>query len=256
MTDLFKTDVNNPIKSIIMDFKYPGQPLLIAFGGIAGALEMPPFEFFQIAKNLMINKVFIRDIKQSWYHDGLPGISGNIDETVTYLKELILNHNVGKVVIFGNSMGGYAAILFGILIHADSVHAFAPQTFLCDPTYIRHKNIIHHILETHDSQYFDLNNLLSASESHVVISIYYDPCDRIDNRHAEHVRQHDNVKLLPYEGRGHSIIKSLRDCGELNSILKDSLCADKKEELIGIRKGLGLFVKLFNKLSRQHNKYV
>ena len=46
------------------------------------------------------------------------------------MNELICESNAKKVVFLGNSAGGYAAILFGVLLQVDSVYAFSPPTLL------------------------------------------------------------------------------------------------------------------------------
>lgn len=70
----FEDDVNDPELSAVIDLLHPGRPLLIAFGGIVGSLVIPPYEFFNLTRGLDINKIYLRDHSQTWYHSGLPGI--------------------------------------------------------------------------------------------------------------------------------------------------------------------------------------
>jgi hypothetical protein len=75
MTTEFEKNIKDPNLSVIIDLSYKDRPLLIAFGGRLGALVMPPFEFFNLTKKMDINKIYLRDISQTWYHSGLHGIS-------------------------------------------------------------------------------------------------------------------------------------------------------------------------------------
>src|SRR4051794_16348747 len=58
----------------------PGEALLIAFSGLAQGLGMPVFEFREITRRVAdAGFVFARDLRRSWYHRGIEGISGDID---------------------------------------------------------------------------------------------------------------------------------------------------------------------------------
>ena len=67
------------------------------------------------------------DKNRNSYHNGIVGISNNIDETLPHLQAQIAPYS--NVIFLGVSSGGYAAILFGSLLNVKSVLAFIPQTF-------------------------------------------------------------------------------------------------------------------------------
>ena len=127
-------DFNSAINSdlpIAADFSNPSNSVLIAFGGILGAMGIPPFEFFSLTREMQVNKIYLRDLKQAWYHHGLPGVADNINDLVLFLDNILDKNGVEKTVLVGNSMGGFAAILFGVLLSRKVlVHAFSPQTFI------------------------------------------------------------------------------------------------------------------------------
>lgn len=64
--NLFKKQIADPKNSIIKDLNLDSSTLLIAFGGINGALGIPPFEFFKITSELKVNKIYLRHLNQSW----------------------------------------------------------------------------------------------------------------------------------------------------------------------------------------------
>jgi esterase/lipase len=47
-----------------------------------------------------------------------------------YLEGIIKINKYDNICFIGNSMGGYAAILFGTLLNIDNIISFAPQTFI------------------------------------------------------------------------------------------------------------------------------
>ncbi len=104
--------------------------LYFFFGGIASGIAMPPFEFYRASKILSHSKVFFRDINQTWYQQGLPGLGNDLYATKSYIELLIDKQRPEKIFFIGNSMGGYAAILFSVLIGKGNAIAFAPQTFI------------------------------------------------------------------------------------------------------------------------------
>lgn len=104
--------------------------LLIAFGGMNQEVGIPPFEFFSLAEDIPVKRLFVRDLRQAWYHRGLPGHGTTFASVAETLRELIAAHRVERLVLTGNSAGGYAALAFGALLDADAVLAFAPQTIL------------------------------------------------------------------------------------------------------------------------------
>ncbi|MEG7522328.1 MAG: hypothetical protein M3H12_04405 [Chromatiales bacterium] len=201
-------NIDDPNPSSIIELSYKDSPLLIALGGVAGRRGPPPFELFNITKNLKANKIYLRDLEQVWYQSGVFGISTNIDEK-----------GINKVAVFGNSMGGYAAIIIGVLIEAGCVHAFSPQTFIHNPRYIRNKDKIRYL----HNKYFDLKPVIKSHRSICDINIYYDKNEKIDETHARHLMNMKNITLHPYDEGGHGLIRLLRDSGELNNIIASSL---------------------------------
>ncbi len=226
----FEKEIIDTHSSISMDGSFPGQPLLVAFGGIAGELGIPPFEFFNLSKEFNVNRIYVRDLTQSWYQMGLPGLADNVEEVSLVLKEKISELNANKVVFIGNSMGGYAAILFGILLNADIVHAFSPQTFINRfHRFIyrdrRWRKYLTNVYKNSHKKYFDLRKVIhqDSRKLHCEINIYYSSNHRLDKIHAEHMKNIGIITLHSYAEGGHRLVKTLRDEGSLKSIINNSL---------------------------------
>lgn len=210
-----------------MDFCHHNSDLLIAIGGVYGALGIPPFEFFQVTKSLPVNKIYLRDPNQSWYHGGLPGISKDIVETVDFLQKLIDFYNISNVVIVGNSMGGFAAILFGTLLNAQTVHAFSPQTFIDRFSRWRYsdrrwQNKIGKIYDLKSIKFFSLKKVIKKKKPDTNIYVYYSANDRLDEIHAKQLVKFKNVNNFVFPCGGHNLIKLLRDNGKLINIIGKS----------------------------------
>lgn len=222
----FEQEINNSKKGILIE-KNNSEFLLVSFGGINQGLGIPVFEFFNSLKLLGFDKIFLRDFNQMWYQKG---VDSNINDLLL-LKEFI-KHEINlksykKIVFLGNSMGGYAAILFGIMINVDEVISFAPQTFIDKTNRLKHLDFrwFKQIKKIHSSKnkhhiFFNLKHFLNNNSNYKTnINIYFSNKHRLDRLHAKHIKNLKNVSLNSYEVGGHSVIKTLRDSGELQTIL-------------------------------------
>ncbi len=222
----FDQEIRRSKGSVVLDISRKNKPLIIAFGGIAGQLMLPPYEFFNITKDIHVNKIFLRDLKQLWYHAGLPGLTDSVVSTANYLKDRIAESEAGKVVVFGTSMGGYAALLFGILIGADEVHAFAPNTFLDDSRSLRSKKQSNNLHQTYGSHYFDIRTIARKHNRSTRLHLYFDVLDRKDRKHALHMLRVKYTKYHMFFRGGHCLIRKMKEKGLLRSIIMDALSKD------------------------------
>jgi len=201
------------------------EKLYFFFGGMKSIIGMPPFEFYNASKILNENKIFLRDLSQCWYHCGLQGISNDIDTTTKFIQKEISKINPTKVYFVGNSMGGYAAILFASLTKQGDAIAFAPQTFICP-------NLRKQLLDTRWSQHisntykisackkkaYDLKPLLSRRKEQR-ISIFVSKNHHLDYIHANHLRDVPCVNIYEFNRADHKIVRLLRDKGKLPTIM-------------------------------------
>lgn len=216
---------------IATDFSSESNTLLIAFGGLKGGIgRILPFEFFNLTKDIDTKKIYVRDLSLAWYHRGLPKVAKNIDGIAKHLKGLINKSGAAKVVCVGNSAGGYAALLFGHLVGANTVLAFAPQTFISKRERQVHKdtrwegNQIRnaHGSPTKQEKYFNLKRVLGGRTKY---HIYYQRKSRLDKIHAERMKVIKNISLHSHDegGGDHYLVVHLKKSGKLKRILENAL---------------------------------
>lgn len=217
---------NRQNKPVEMELSTQGSNLYIFFGGIAAGIAIPPFEFYKSSKIINENKIFIRDFSQCWYHNGLPGISKDINSTVKYLQHQIEEIKPDKIFFVGNSMGGYGAILFASLVQQGEVIAFAPQTFISPLLRRKHRDNrwSDQINATYKKSLFkrkvwDLKPLLLRSAGKQKISIFVSKEEKLDRIHASHISNILGINVYEFEGGGHEVVKLLREQGKLQSIM-------------------------------------
>lgn len=215
---------------LYFDFESDSDVMLIAFGGLKGGVgRILPFEFFNLTRDIETKKVYVRDPRQMWYHRGLPGVAGSIDGVVRHLKPIIRDQSPERVVVVGNSAGGYAALLFGCLLDVDTVIAFAPQTFLNENLMAEHgdrrwEHMLGTLYKVGDSKHYDLKRVLFRHKHRgTQYWIHYPERNRLDQIHARRMRTIPAVSLHPHGRSTHQLVSRLRDSGTLRKILLEAI---------------------------------
>ncbi len=226
----FDSSLNKRQDPVAAFYDVDSPTLMVAFGGYMGGLGFPPFEFFNITSNFQTKLMYVRDIEKNHYFGGLPGITGSIDETAEYLKSEMENQRIQKSVFVGNCMGGYAAMLFGLLADADEIHVFGPPTIVSVGASIRYhdkRGLVPRIRTMFtpgkNHVYLDLKKLYSRRSLQSKCVIYYCRGSRVDHIYAERLRGMPNIDLKPYDIGGHFLVRHLKKTGELKTILLNAL---------------------------------
>ncbi len=214
-----------------VDMSDASSTLLIAFGGLRGRIGMPPFEFLKLTGEIPVKRVFVRDLRQAWYHEGLPPDGRSLADVVEQLRGLIDAHGVRRLVVTGNSAGGYAALVFGRLLAADVVLSFAPQTTidLAQLAAIGDHRWDERLGDVTaagalDPAWVDLRSALpSAGSSATVCKVFFDTTLAQDRLHAERLAGIEGVRLYRFGRGSHHLVRSLRDCGALSRLLREAV---------------------------------
>lgn len=232
----------------LVDEIYENEALIIAFGFVSW--DSPAkFDFYGRTKKLAnlaqkpINRILVRDVSNSWYHRDIPGLGSNVDEVAASLKALVKKISPSKVITIGQSMGAYAAVMFGQLIGADQIIAFGPLSCLSSETFTEISDTrwlsIAEALEADLPEvcYFDLVDLCQQSPHAPDLQIFYGqkpdadtPGElNLDDFHAKRLNVLPNCHLNPYKDSGHTIVKYLIDNKQIDNVLLNTIfgIADK-----------------------------
>jgi hypothetical protein len=223
--------MQNAVSSIIQNYEYKSKILFLTFGGIYGGIGIPVFEFYRITEEFKIRKLFLRDLRQVWYQGGLPEVGENIYSIAEFIKTQIDQQDCDKTIMIGNSAGGYAALLFGSILHADKVVAFSPQTFLNLRAKIsnfdfRWSKQILNMYRTQEmvKSTLDLRDFFSRQNNNKTnFKIFYSRMDRLDTIHAKRMGEFSNFELHEFNSGGHELVKWLRDEHILYKILSSAV---------------------------------
>jgi pimeloyl-ACP methyl ester carboxylesterase len=209
------------------DFTSPSTTVLVSFAAM-GTYEPPPFDFFQITSGLPAKRLFVRDVQRIWYHRGVPGFGDSIEDVARALEEILVAEGVGRVIVFGSSAGGYAALVFGTLLRADLVVAFAPQTMLDrdwlasigDERWYRRLSRLDE-LGGPNARFLDLAVALPRERrGETTYEVHYPASHEGDEHHALRLEGVPGVRLCPHARSDHKFVRKLRDSGELEQVLR------------------------------------
>lgn len=206
--------------------------LVVTFAGMGWKDSIPTFvfhNFLQCYTN--VDKLFLRDISCRYYIAGLKNSTNTFEETIALYRRLINRQKYKKIVAFGCSAGGYAAILYGQILGFDKVIAFSPQTVLSSLKEDLMGDIYNapktckwlrtHSDDGHFQQALNLNNFRPFA---VPIDIHYSVHANkgADKKHALFLES-GNCRLFEHEGNTHMVALKLRDEGKLKEIMENAI---------------------------------
>lgn len=118
--------------------------------------------FLKTARKL----IFIRDVYKQWYVAGCNQRLNSVDKMSVYIKELAHNYDI---VTVGNSAGGYAAVLFGILLQAKCIYSFSGQFSITDK--MNDENLL--VKNNKNKNYYNLKQLIKNNNKDISVFWFY-----------------------------------------------------------------------------------
>ena len=229
---------------VLVDLIVPGAPLVIAFGFVSWT-SRPAFDFYGRLRKLEqvsgqpLNKILVRDSGNAWYHRQIAGLGNHVDETAQALRELVRRIAPSQLTTLGQSMGAYAAVMFGLLLDAQQIVAFGPLSFLD----VQQARLYHElrwlpVMESlaQDpplSGYYDLAALCRAratehTQLHLLFGTRPDAANlgasasesvNLDAMHAQRLAAFGRCNLHPFPHSGHAVVQHLIDTKRINGLL-------------------------------------
>lgn len=206
------------------DFKFThdsGQNLTVCFTsyGIEGKI-IENFEFSGAVADLSGRKLFLRDNKRLWYHDGVNGYASSLFALHDKITN-VCRSTSGRKLFVGTSMGGYAALLFGSLIGVDRVIAFSPQVRLDEASRsalgdTRWGKSVKQLNDKFDPVKLDI--LLKSINSPPRTTVFVSKNNPLDLAHIALLRRFSWIEIIVVDSDEHNAAAALKRQGNFQSI--------------------------------------
>jgi len=203
------TSADAPFADVFRFVPSPGsERLVIFFSGV----HSRNFTGFRLLSDMAVNRLFVRDPKQTWYNGAIPGLSSDPQDLLLRIREISDYFLPKNITVIGSSMGGYAAILFGSLLGAKRVLAFGAQLRLDTklPNTPSQKVLLH---------YPDLVPLLADSSQTTRFTLYLGSDELADILHVAGCAKYANVRIECVYGSPHNVMGYLDAAGLLRPLL-------------------------------------
>ena len=168
----------------------------------AQILNKNKFEWYQTRIKKGKKHIFLRDIKKQWY---LTGINHEIN-TIEKLAEFLRKETGGyKIIALGSSAGGFAAVLLGSMLNAETLYTFNGQ-FMLNDLILRSSEMIDPIIFREQENpeintYYSLKAHIRKPER---IYYFYSNSSKLDVPNFEHIKDLD-INFIPFRTSHHGI---------------------------------------------------
>ncbi len=240
--------VNNLLVDDLEFSSNGSEVLFITFAGMAGILktfarirqkigiETRPFEFVHSLQDKNCDVLFLRDRHRAYYHFGVKGAGGNVDEVATFLNRKIAERQYKLVITLGHSMGGYASLLFASKVKSDICISISPRTFLDPENRVIHsddrfKEEIGRLYKSQGnvtSEFYDLKRYFLSSgnrpDDKCTYLLFFGGGDRLDRVHASRmIGLNKPFHIYEVKNAGHNAARHMRDSGSLLRLVDNIL---------------------------------
>ncbi|MFB6341489.1 hypothetical protein ACE1ET_07190 [Saccharicrinis sp. FJH62] len=160
------------------------------------------YEWYKLRINKGSKHIFIRDIKKQWYLEGINKETDSIEKVLELLKKETKGY---RIITMGSSAGGFAAVLFGSMLDAETILTFNGQFFISDllntssesinPTVFRQQN------NPEINKYYSLRSFIKSPER---VYYFYSDRSKWDINQHNHVRDL-GLNVIPFRTSHHGI---------------------------------------------------
>ncbi|MCW2606798.1 MAG: sulfotransferase [Frankiales bacterium] len=222
-----------------------GGPLLVVLSGLAPHGQEPAFEGRGLCRRLGVSGVLLRDAAQSWYLRGVEGVADDLEGLAQALRGRIAELAPSRLVLMGNSAGGYAAVALASLLDADEVVAVVPRSGLShavndalgDDRFADLRASVLAGLPDDAARFLDLRPLLldafaarctdGRPSYRTRVRVLHASDNALDAAHAARLSGLPETVVATYPRGDHQLAAVLRGAGELDALVDAALAGPR-----------------------------
>jgi hypothetical protein len=167
-------------------------------GGGTHRLGMPLNAFHRWAAQMPASAIYLRDFREQFFLDGLPTLGGGLEASIAGLREVLARLNARRVLCYGFSVGGFAALFYGLRLGAARVVALGAAVTL-EPEFNRHLRWIaaaRRLRQSYPGMPLDLASEYAAAARAPRTVLVYGEHNWDDRLHAEYMASRAGAELV------------------------------------------------------------
>lgn len=215
-----------------LDCSAESDTMMISFAVFPAPGGKSAFDFIRSTNPVKVKKLFLRDPNMMWFQKGSPGIGDDVPGVLAFIQNVIAQERIRRVVTIGNSGGGFSALLFGVMLGADEIHAFNPPTRLRGPEDTSAPDQLEALTKEKGNAipYLDLREIMRKHlQPRTKIYIHYSRGERRDKRHAKYLGEFSNVRLFEFPSVTHHMARFFAERAMLTPLLQVAADGDAEQ---------------------------
>lgn len=192
-------------------------------------LGMPLNAFHRWAGRLPASLIYLRDFRHQFFLDGVPTLGIGLEASLEGLRKVLADLGARRTLCLGVSVGGFAALYYGLKLGAERVAALCGAVSL-EPafnTHLRWTGSALRLSATYPGLALDLVQEYGAAARAPHVSLVYGAHNWDDRLHAEYMASLPCARLSPVaDFDGHNVVVELVRRGEWTQLLGEFVAAD------------------------------
>jgi tetratricopeptide (TPR) repeat protein len=178
---------------------------LLVFTGLADKAMVPIELVDRFCAAEGHSSIYLRDAGRSAYIAGVPALSGDFEGTLVALAALLEQYETQKLLCLGTSLGGFAAIRYGIRLKAERVMGASAPTnitsdFIANIGDDRGQLVARRLQRSFTAGQLDLRPEVAAENGRCKIDLWFGDKYPIDANHASYLSGCAGVNQFPIIG--------------------------------------------------------
>lgn len=219
--------VNDDGSELLVAPSEGAEAVMLVFTGLANRAGISVRLLDAYLATLNVSVIYLRDNTRLLFNDGIESVSDTYEGTLEIIKQRIKELGAKKIICFGNSGGGFAAIRYGIDLNAEKIIGINGVTNVCRDFMIadgRAKIVINR-MQKYPEKYKNLRLYIEENPEYTgTITMYYSELVGHDKLQTLNLEGVEGVELRPIVGNGsHDLLGDLEGKGQLMEFLSEMI---------------------------------